>query len=152
MPLPALLGSPAPDLMAAALCAAELNEPFDLEHTPSALLSELFRETARLRGLVPCATFRLLARLANDRRDELRAGTARALAEFVQLYPTRVEELLLPLACDSSRRVRAAAAETLAALLEHLPDREPLLERWRRHPDRALDVLERASRLLVKKP
>jgi HEAT repeats len=152
MPLPAILSLPdRPDLMAAALCAAELNEPFDLVHTPSVMLAELFREVPRLRALVPYATFRLLARLANDPRDELRAGVARALAEFVELYGPGVEELLLPLACDPCRRVRTASAETLAELLRRLPGEEELAERWRWHPDRALEVLERAKKLVKKR-
>jgi hypothetical protein len=149
MPLPAPLALlQGPDVMAAALCAAELNEPFDLVHTPSVMLGELFPAAPRLRALVPYATFRLLTRLCNDPRDELRAGTARALGEFVGLYPDRVEELLLPLACDPSRRVRAAAAEALAALLG--PDPDALVERWRWHPDRAVECLERARKLLKK--
>jgi HEAT repeats len=149
MPLPAPLGVDArPDLMCAALCAAELNEPFDLVHTPSVMLAELFHAVPRLRQLVPFATFRLLARLGNDPRDEVRVGTARALAEFVEMYPERVEELLLPLACDPSRRVRTAAVEPLAALLARQP--EMLAERWRWHPDRAVEVLERARKQLAK--
>ena len=136
--------------MAAALCAAELNEPFDLQHTPSVMLAELFIAVHRLRDLVPYATFRLLGRLAGDSREELRVGVARSLAAFVELYPARVEELLLALGCDSCRRVRAAAAETLAELLRQ-PHREALLERWSWHPDRALEVLNRAKKLVQKR-
>jgi hypothetical protein len=106
-----------PDLMAAALCAAELNEPFDLAQTPSVMFAELFLAVHRLRELVPYATVRLLTRLGNDPRDELRAGTARALGDFVDIYPARVEKLLLSLACDPSGPVRAAAAGTLSATL-----------------------------------
>lgn len=150
MPLPAPVEHQS-DVMAAALCAAELNEPFDLVHTPSVIFAELFAAVQRLRDLVPYATLRLLSRLGNDPRDELRTGVARALAGFVELYPTRVEELLLPLACDSCRRVRAAAAETLATLLASLEDPEALTARWRWHPDRAVDVLDRARKSLQKR-
>jgi hypothetical protein len=154
MPLPALAPRALPrrpDVMAAALCAAELNEPFDLVHTPSVELAELFPAAPRLRELVPCATFRLLTRLCNDPRDELRAGTARALGEFAALYPDRVEDLLLPLACDPCRRVRTATVDSLAALLRALPRPDELVERWRWHPDRALDVLERARKITKKR-
>jgi hypothetical protein len=151
MPLAAVAPSSRQDTIAAALCAAEANEPFDLVHVPSGAFSEFFGAVHRLRALVPFATFRLLTRLVNDERDELRVGAAHALAFFADLHPDPVEALLLPLACDSTRRVRAAAAETLAWLLRLLPDPEPLIERWRWHPDRAVDVLAKARKAAASK-
>ena len=142
-PVPALTR---PDALALALCAAELNEPFDLVHTPASALAELFGAVGQLRAIVPFATVRLLARLSSDERDEIRVGVARGLAAFVDVYPDRVEELLLPLACDPARRVRAAAADTLAKLLAAVPDVEAVIERWRWHPDRAVEVLEKARK------
>jgi hypothetical protein len=152
MALPAPAPYPqAQDTIAAALCAAELNEPFDLVHAPAFAFAELFGNVRQLTALVPFATFRLLARLSCDDRDEIRKEVVHALASFVSLYPDRVEELLLPLSCDPSRRVRQAAAETLSALLAALADPENLIERWRWHPDRAVDVLEKAKKLTAKK-
>jgi HEAT repeat protein len=137
------------DLLSAALCAAELNEAFDLDHTPSLVWAELFANVYRLRDLVPCATLRLLGRLAGDARDEVRVGAARALGAFTDSDPDRVETALLPLACDPSRRVRAAAAETLGLLLRAIGDVSDLIERWQWHPDRAAEVLSRARRCLA---
>jgi hypothetical protein len=153
MALPALLQSypQTQDTIAAALCAAELNEPFDLVHAPPFALAELFGNLHQLTALVPFATFRLLARLSCDDRDEVRVGVTRGLANFVALYPERVEELLLPLSCDPSRRVRSAAVDTLSMLLRVLPDPDELIERWRWHPDRAVDVLEKAKKLSKKR-
>jgi hypothetical protein len=142
--------APGHDTLAAALCAAELNEPFDLVHTPSLAFAELFGNVQQLRTLVPFATFRLLSRLGGDERDEVRAGAAKALQSFVDVYPDRVEDVLLQLACDPVRRVRNAAAETLAKLLRVLPNPTELVDRWRWHPDRATDVLDRARKSLAK--
>ena len=150
MPLAAVIATPRThrDALSAALLAAELNEPFDLVHTPSVVFAELFTAVQVLRKSVPFATFRLLRRISCDDRDELRVGAARALANFAEIYPDRVEELLLPLACDPSRRVRNAAAETLARLLTVAPE---LPERWRWHPDRAVAVLDKARRFAAKR-
>src|SRR4051794_385901 len=60
------------DTVAAALLAAELNEPFDLVHAPPFAFAELFGNVRQLSALVPFATFRLLARLSCDDRDEIR--------------------------------------------------------------------------------
>jgi hypothetical protein len=154
LPAPALPQPSYPqtqDTVAAALCAAELNEPFDLVHAPQVALAELFANVQQLSALVPFATFRLLARLSCDDRDEVRVGVTRALGSFVGMYPDRVEELLLPLSCDPARRVRNAAVDTLSMLLRVLPDPENLVERWRWHPDRAVDVLEKAKKLNQKR-
>ncbi len=142
--------SPVPpaDPLATALCAAELGEPFDLEHAPASLTRELFAAVPKLRVCVPFATLRLLARLQGDDRAEVRLGVARALPWFAELYPSRVEELLLPLSCDANAKVRAATVETLADLLELADDPGPIIERWQWHPDRARDVLKRARALL----
>ena len=149
--MPMLAALPVPtrrDVLSSALCAAELNEPFDLDHTPSVVWTELFGSVEILRALVPCATLRLIGRLASDERDEIRVGAARALGSFVGADPERVESLLLPLACDSSRRVRTAAAETLGKLLAALDDADELINRWLWHPDRAAEVMARARRCL----
>jgi hypothetical protein len=144
------LASPLPpaDPLATALCAAELGEPFDLEHAPPSLTRELFQAVPKLRVCVPFATMRLLARLAADDRAEVRLGVTRALPWFAELYPSRVEELLLLLACDANAKVRAATVETLADLLELSDDAWPIVERWQWHPDRARDVLARARAML----
>jgi hypothetical protein len=139
------------DFVAAALCAAELNEPFDLAHAPTIAFVELFFAVQHLRNVVPYATFRLLTRLSSDERDELRVGVARALGHFVNIYPEKMEDLLLPLACDPARRVRAAAVEALSLLLLDSPHPEEIVERWRWYPDRAVDVLERARKSLNKR-
>ena len=90
---------------------------------------------------------KLLARLANDGRVDVRAQAARALGWFVDAYPDRVEELLLLLACDSSRKVRAAAAESLADLIPRANDPWELIEQWNAHPDRAREVLQSRAAL-----
>jgi hypothetical protein len=136
------------DPLAAALCTAELGEPFDLDHASTELLRELFAAVPKLRVCVPFATLRLLARLAGDPRAEVRLGVARAMPWFAELYAERVEELLLPLACDSNSKVRAATVGALADLLELSADPWPIVERWQWHPDRARDVLARARALL----
>jgi hypothetical protein len=82
------------DLLAHALCAAELNEPFDVHSLPIRLLRELFDSIPRLRASVPYATLQLLARLVDDRRAEVRNGVADALPWLGDLYPARVEALL----------------------------------------------------------
>jgi hypothetical protein len=143
-----LESAPPPDLLTAALCAAELGEPFDFAHVPRSALREFFAAVPSLRVTVPFATLRLLSRLGHDDRDAVREAAARALAVFVDWHPHRVEELLLPLACDPSRRVRRAVAETLAQLIPASPDPWRVIESWQTHPDRARDVLARARRSL----
>jgi hypothetical protein len=136
------------DALAAALLAAELGEPFDTQRLPSSALRELYSSLSELHVSVPYATLKLLSRLANDGRVEVRAQTARALGWFVDAYADRVEELLLVLACDSSRKVRAAAAESLADLIPRANDPWELIEQWNSHPDRAREVLKAARRSL----
>jgi len=136
------------DTLAAALLAAELGEPFDAQRLPLEALQELFSSLPELHVSVPYATLKLLSRLANDGRVDVRAQTARALGWFVDAYPDRVEELLLVLACDSSRKVRAAAAESLADLIPRANDPWELIEHWNAHPDRAREVLKTARRSL----
>src|SRR5689334_3014162 len=104
MPLLARKNSTSEDPLAAALLAAELGEPCDTQRLRSESLRELFSSMAELHVSVPYATLRLLARLANDGRVEVRAQAARAIGWFVDSHPDRVEELLLLLACDSSRK------------------------------------------------
>ena len=133
--------------LAAALCAAELGEPFAFDRAPE-IAPELFSAIAALRVSVPFATLRLLGRLACDDHPDVRAGVARALPWFADLYPDRVEQLLLPLACDSARAVRAAAVDALADLLESAPAAQDIVDRWQWHPDRAREVLDRARRKL----
>jgi HEAT repeat protein len=148
MPLLARKNSTSEDPLAAALLAAELGEPCDTQRLPSESLRELFSSMAELHVSVPYATLRLLARLANDGRVEVRAQAARAIGWFVDSHPDRVEELLLLLACDSSRKVRAAAAESLADLIPRANDPWELIENWSAHPDRAREVLKAARRSL----
>ncbi len=148
MPLLARKNSTMEDPLAAALLAAELGEACDTQRLSSDALGELFASMSDLRVSVPYATLRLLARLANDGRVDVRAQTARALGWFVETHPERVEELLLLLACDSSRKVRAAAAESLADLIPRSNDPWELIETWNGHPDRARQVLEAARRSL----
>lgn len=136
------------DTLAAALLAAEMGEPFDAQRLPLEALHELFSSLEELHVSVPYATLKLLSRLANDGRVDVRAETARALGWFVDQYPDRVEELLLVLACDSSRKVRAAAAESLADLIPRANDPWELIETWNSHPDRAREVLKTARRSL----
>jgi hypothetical protein len=139
---------PPPDLLTAALCAAELGEPFDFTRVAPDELREFFAAVPSLRVTVPFATLRLLSRLGNDERKEVRAATARALGAFVDWHPPRVEELLLPLACDPSGRVRHAAAETLARLISASADPWQVIETWQAHPDRARAALKEARRSL----
>lgn len=136
------------DALAEALLAAELDEPADTAALRDLELRELFDNIVDLRVAVPYATLRLLGRLANDGRADVRAETARALGWFVEPYPGAVEALLLPLACDSSRKVRAAAAETLADLIPVADDPYRVIENWESHPDRAREVLQAARRSL----
>ena len=136
------------DTLAAALLAAELGEPFDAQRLPVEALQELFSSLSELHVSVPYATLKLLSRLANDGRVDVRAQAARALGWFVDHYPERVEELLLLLACDSSRKVRAAAAESLADLIPRANDPWELIEHGNAHPDRAREVLKTARRSL----
>jgi hypothetical protein len=136
------------DPLAAALLAAELGDGFDTQRLPSDALRELFTSMSELHVSVPYATLKLLSRLANDGRTEVRAETARAIGWFVDSYPDRVEELLLLLACDTSRKVRAAAAESLADLIPAANDPWELIETWNNHPDRAREVLKAARRSL----
>jgi len=148
MPLLARKNSTSEDPLAAALLAAELGEPCDTQRLPSEALRELFSSMADLHVSVPYATLRLLARLANDGRVEVRAQAARAIGWFVDSHPDRVEELLLLLTCDSSRKVRAAAAESLADLIPRANDPWGLIEPGGAHPDRAREVLKAARRSL----
>jgi HEAT repeats len=147
MPMPARKSSTT-DSLAAALLAAELGEPYDTPRMPNEALRELFTSMNELHVSVPCATVKLLSRLANDGRVEVRAHTARALGWLVDAYPQRVDELLLLLACDTSRKVRAAAAESLADLIPSANDPWEIIEAWNTHPDRARRVLEAARRSL----
>jgi HEAT repeat protein len=136
------------DALAAALLAAELGDSFDTQRLSPEALRELFSSLAELHVSVPYATLKLLSRLTNDGRVDVRAATARALGWFVEAYPHRVEELLLVLACDTSRKVRSAAAESLADLIPRANDPWQLIEQWNGHPDRARRVLEAARRSL----
>ena len=136
------------DVLAAALVAAELDEPCDTARLSPDALRELFDAIPELRVAVPYATLRLLGRLANDPRVEVRARVASALGWLVEPYPDRVETLLLLLACDTSRKVRRAAAESLADLLPAVNDPWKLIETWDAHPDRAREALEAARRSL----
>lgn len=136
------------DALAAALLAAELGEPFDTQRLPAEALRELFTSMNELHVSVPYAALKLLSRLANDGRVDVRAHTARAIAWFVESYPRRVDELLLLLACDTSRKVRAAAAESLADLIPRANDPWAVIESWNAHPDRAREVLKTARRSL----
>jgi hypothetical protein len=147
--LEAALAAPAPDWLAAALCAAELGEPFDLDAAPPRLAQELFAAAPELRVSVPYAALRLLSRFATDARADVRAGVARALPWFAELYPSAVEQQLLLLACDSAHKVRDATAYALADLIETADDPEALVERWQGHPNRARDVLARARARLL---
>lgn len=136
------------DALAAALLAAELGEPCDTQRLGADALRELFTSMNELHVSVPYATLKLLSRLANDGRVDVRMQTARSLGWFVEAYPKRVEELLLLLACDSSRKVRAAAAESLADLIPRANDPWAIIESWNAHPDRAREVLAQARRSL----
>jgi hypothetical protein len=132
------------DPLAAALLAAEMDEPYAYDRLPITAIVELAESVKTLRVSVPFATLRLLARLAHDERTEVRAQIARLLTWFADLYPERVEQLLMPMACDVNRKVRAAVAESLADLLESLPAPEALIDRWERLPDRGREVLDAA--------
>jgi HEAT repeat protein len=136
------------DALAGALLAAELGEPHDTQRLPAEALRELFSSMSELHVSVPYATLKLLSRLANDGRIDVRTQTARALGWFVVGYADRVEELLLLLACDTSRKVRAAAAESLADLIPAANDPWEIIEAWNSHPDRAREVLKAARRSL----
>lgn len=136
------------DVLAAALLAAELGEAFETQRLPTEALRELFSSMTELHVSVPFAALKLLSRLANDGRVDVRTETARAVGWFVDSYPRRVEELLLLLACDSSRKVRAAAAESLAHLIPRANDPWAIIETWNGHPDRAREVLKTARRSL----
>jgi hypothetical protein len=136
------------DALAAALLAAELGDPYDTQRLPTEALRELFSSMNELHVSVPYAALKLLSRLANDGRVDVRTQTARALGWFVVGYADRVEELLLLLACDTSRKVRAAAAESLADLIPAANDPWGIIEAWNAHPDRAREVLKAARRSL----
>jgi hypothetical protein len=92
--IPAVAQRRATDPLAHALCAAELNEPFPADRLPIGYVRELFHAVPHLSATVPYATLQLLARLANDRRYEVRCGVANALPWLADLYPARVEALL----------------------------------------------------------
>ena len=66
-----------------ALLAAELGEPFDTQRLAPETLRELFSSLDELHVSVPYATLKLLSRLANDGRVEVRAQAARAIGWFV---------------------------------------------------------------------
>ncbi len=136
------------DPLATALLAAELGESLDTQRLSSDTLCELFTAMSELHVSVPYATLRLLERLCQDGRVDVRAQAARALGWFVASHPERVEELLLVLACDGSRKVRAAAAESLADLIPRSNDPWELIEQWSGHPERAREVLQAARRSL----
>jgi hypothetical protein len=136
------------DLLATALLAAELGEPFRYDQLSTSAIQELFESIGGLRASVPFATLGLLAHLALDERAEVRARVARALPFLADRYPERVERLLIPLACDVTRPVRAAAAQALAALIEASTAPRSLIERWERLPERARDVLSNAFKRL----
>jgi hypothetical protein len=136
------------DWLPAALCAAELGEPFDVTHAPIGLFDEFSAALPSLRVTVPYAALRLLGRFAVDARDEVRAGVAHALPWFTDLYAGQVEQLLLVLACDPARKVQKAAAHALADLLGHARDADELINRWQWHPDRARRVLADARALI----
>ena len=87
MPLLARKNLTTEDLLAAALLAAELGDSFDTQRLPSDALRELFASLNELHVSVPYATLKLLSRLANDGRAEVRAETARALGWFVDALP-----------------------------------------------------------------
>src|SRR6478735_2331905 len=93
------------DALAAALLAAEMDEPYAYHRLPITAIVELSESVKTLRVSVPFATLRLLARLAEDERAEVRLHIARILTWFADLYPDRVEQLLMPLACDANKRV-----------------------------------------------
>jgi hypothetical protein len=112
--------------LARALCAVELSEPIAPAQLPIDALRELFNATVLLRDSVPFATVGLLACLAGDGRVDVRTRAAEALADFVDLYPERIEVLLLKLSNDVSRKVRWAATASLAALQSRRPPRKPL--------------------------
>src|SRR4051812_48690602 len=114
-PLPKL---PKTDPLAAALLAAELDEPYPYDRLPLTSITELVESVKTLRVSVPFATIRLLTRLAQDSRAEVRLQVAHLLTWFADLYPDRVEQLLMPLACDSTKKVRTAVTESLADLIE----------------------------------
>src|SRR5690242_18618252 len=88
------------DALAAALLAAEMDEPYPYHRLPMTAIVELAESVKSLRVSVPFATLRLLARLSEDERAEVRIQIARLLTWFADLYPERVEQLLMPLACD----------------------------------------------------
>jgi hypothetical protein len=139
---------PTADVLASALLAAELGEPCDTQRLPMEVLQELFSSVGELRVSVPYATLKLVARLANDGRVDVRAQAARALGWLASVYPEGVEELLLMLACDTSRKVRQAAGESLADLLACARDPAAVVEAWSLHTGRARDVLDVARRSL----
>jgi hypothetical protein len=145
---PPPIPSKARDPLAAALLAAELSDPFPFEKLPTAVLRELFDGMSGLRISVPYATINLLERLIEDSRAEIRAGVARSLPWFADLYPERVERQLTPLASDDSRKVRNAVAEALADLIESSAAPWSLIARWERLPERARDVLKNARKSL----
>jgi hypothetical protein len=146
--LPPPIPAKARDPLAAALLAAELSEPFPFDKLPTASLRELFDGMSGLRISVPFATMNLLERLSEDLRAEVRAGVARSLPWFADLYPERAEKLLMPLANDAARKVRSSVAESLADLLESSTAPWSLIARWERLSERARDVLKTARKSL----
>ena len=92
--LPSLAQRRIADPLAQALCASELNQPFPADRLPLWAVRELFAAVPHLSATVPYATLQLLARLANDRRPEVRRGVANSLPWLADLYPARVESLL----------------------------------------------------------
>src|SRR2546430_2227255 len=54
------------DVLAQALCAAEMGEPLEIQRVPIRLVRELLGAMPRLRATVPYAALKLLARLVED--------------------------------------------------------------------------------------
>lgn len=146
--LPPPIPARARDPLAAALLAAELCEPFAFASLSLPVLRELFDGMSGLRVSVPYATMNLLDKLREDQRAEVRAGVARSLPWFADLYGERVEKLLMALAVDASRKVRTAVSEALADLIESSTAPWTLIARWERLPERARDVLKTARKSL----
>jgi hypothetical protein len=136
------------DPLASALLAAEMGEPFDFRALSTPSVRELFDAVSVLRVSVPYATLHLLEKLADDFRADVRAGVAKSLPWFADVYADRVERLLVPLASDESRKVRGSAVEALADLLESTHAPWTLIARWERLPERARDVLKAARKSL----
>jgi hypothetical protein len=114
----------------AALCAAELDEPFDFRHAPSRLVCDLVTALPDLRRTVPFAALQLVARLSEHVRADVRAKMAALLPGFAELYREQVHLLLLPLSRDPDVTVQVAAAEVVQELLLGGADVDQLLTFW----------------------